>query len=99
MADQSQTEILLGLSDEENEDLEKLLKAFHGEKQASLTGDSEEIQQQFQTLTKNITQLGKIVLQFDKKLKSLHKISLLSQKKSDVLNERIESIIDAIQDK
>ena len=100
MTDENQTELNVGLSDGEKKDLEKLITAFR-EKEPSTPPDpsSEDIHGQIKSMGAKLAQFGDILLKFDTKMKSFYEILLLSCKKSEMMNQRIDAIIEIIKDR
>jgi hypothetical protein len=98
MTDENQIEINVGLSDGEKRDLEKLMTAFR-EKESSTPPDpsSEDIHSQIKSMDAKLAQFGDILLKFDTKMKSFYEILLLSYKKSEMMNQRIDTIIEIIK--
>ena len=98
MTDDSHTEIIVGLSEGEKKDLEELITSFK-EKESSAPPDSsaEEVQNQIKSMSANIAHLGEILLKFDAKMKSFYEILRLSHKKSEIMNQRIDRIIETIK--
>ena len=89
MVDENQTEFSVGLSDEEKEDLENLIKAYRDEQFLfSPDADLEDIQRQFEILTEQIARISEIMLRFDKRMKSFYEIIRLSTQKNESMNER-----------
>ncbi|MBN2517059.1 MAG: hypothetical protein JXC33_13630 [Deltaproteobacteria bacterium] len=100
MVDENQTEFSVGLSDEEKEDLENLIKAYRNEQfHLSPDADIEDIQRQFAIVTEQITRVSEIMLRFDKRMKSFYEIVRLSTQKSESMNERINTIVKYIKSK
>lgn len=98
MAKESRTAIDVGLSDEEKEDLEKLIKGLkHDQSNVQPGATLEDIQQQVKSTMENLTQLVEMLLKFDTKMRSLYEIVRLSYQKSDMMNKRIDAIIESIK--
>jgi hypothetical protein len=100
MTDEYQTELNVGLSDGEKKDLEKLLTAFR-EKESSTPPDksAEDVHSQIKSMSAKLAQFGDILLKFDTKIKLFYEILLLSYKKSEMMNQRIDTIIEIIKDR
>lgn len=97
MDNEIQTELNIGLSEEEKEDLEKLIKEFKGEQPVSISGITlEDVQDQVRSMGERLAQLSEMLLKFDKRLTSLYTISRLSYQKSEDMNERIDAIMKSI---
>ena len=98
MDNEIQTELNVGLSEEEKEDLEKLIKEFKSEQPVSISGMTlEDVQDQVRSMGERLAQLSEMLLKFDKRLKSLYTILRLSYQKSEEMNERIDAIIKSIR--
>jgi hypothetical protein len=98
MTENIQEEIIVGLSEDEKNDLEKMIKAFR-EKQSSLpdSTSTEDVQQQILSLSENLAHYGDILLKFDTKIKLLHGILSLSDKKNRIMSQRIDAIIELLK--
>lgn len=98
MTEEFETEIVIGLSDEEKDDLEKMIKAFRreplGEPPVSAIKD---VLKQIQLTRANLAQFGDMMLKFDVKIKSFYAIICLCCKKDEILNQRIYAIIEIIK--
>jgi hypothetical protein len=99
MNDKVLEEITLGLSDAEKNDLEKMIKAFR-EKQsaASETSGSSNVNKQTLSMEKSLAHFGDILLKFDSKIKLLHQILILSDKKNTIMNQRIDAVIELLKE-
>jgi len=100
MTDEYQTEIIVGLSDGEKEDLEKLITEFR-EKESSAPPDpsAEDVHNQIKSMSAKLAQFGDVLLKFDTKMKSVYEILLLSYKKSEIMNQRIDTIIEIMKNR
>ena len=100
MTDKYQTEIIVGLSDGEKKDLEKLITEFR-EKESSAPPDqsAEDVHNQIKSMSTKLAQFGDVLLNFDTKMKSFYQILLLSYKKSEIMNQRIDTIIEIMKDR
>lgn len=97
MDNQIPTELNVGLSEEEKEDLEKLIKEFKSDQPGSISDITlEDVQGQIKSMGERLAQLSEMLLQSDTRLKSLYKILRLSYQKSEDMNERIDAIIKSI---
>jgi hypothetical protein len=98
MTDEYQIELNVGLSDGEKKDLEKLIAAFR-ENQSSAPPDksAEDVHSQIKSMSAKLAQFGDILLKFDTKIKSFYEILLLSYKKSEMMNQRIDTIIEIMR--
>lgn len=98
MTEKIQEEIIVGLSDDEKNDLEKMIKAFR-EKQSAKPDSTtaEDVQKQILSMSENLARYGDILLNFDTKIKLLHRILRLSDKKNRIMNQRIDAIIELLK--
>lgn len=99
MTDENQTEIVVGLSDEEKNDLETLIISLK-EKESSAAPDAsaEDVHDQIKSMSVKFAHFGDVLLKFDAKMKSFYKILLLSHKKSEIMNQRIDTIINIMKE-
>ena len=98
MSEDTQTEIVIGLSDEEKDDLEKMINTFREDQSAGSSISSiEDVQKQIGSISENLAQLGDMLLKFDEKMKSFYEIIHLYFKKDDMLNQRIDAIIEIMK--
>jgi len=98
MVDKPHTGLDVGLSDEEKEDLDKLIKGLKQDQPNAQAGATpEDMQKQMKSMTENLTQLAETLLKFDTKMKSLYEIVRLSYEKSEVMNKRIDAIVGSMQ--
>ena len=98
VTDENQTEIIVGLSDGEKEELEELIASFK-EKEPSAPPDpsAEDIHDQINSMGAKLAHFGEVLLKFDDKIKSFYEILRLSHKKSEIMNHRIDTIIELIR--
>ena len=98
MSEDTQTDIVIGLSDDERGDLEKMIKKFEGDPSASPSDSSiENIQKQIESIIENLVHLDAMFLKFDEKMKSFYKILHLFFKKNEILNRRIDDIVKIME--
>jgi methyl-accepting chemotaxis protein len=99
MTDENQTEIIVGLSDGEKKDLEELITSFR-ETDALAPPDpsAEDVHNQIQSMSEKLAHFGEVLLQFDAKMKSFYEILRLSHKKSEIMNQRIDTILEIIKE-
>ena len=98
VTDENQTEIIVGLSDGEKKDLEELITSFK-KKDPSAPPDpsAKDVYDQVQSMSAKLAHFGEVLLKFDVKLKSFYEILRLSHKKSEIMNQRIDTIIETIK--
>lgn len=98
MTEEAQTEIIIGLSDEEKEDLEELIKTIKEDQSLELSSSTnEDVQKQIRSMGANLAHLGDMLLKIDDKMKSFYEIIRLSCKKDKMLNKRIDAIIEIMR--
>jgi len=98
MTEEAQTEIIIGLSDEEKEDLEELIKTIKEDQSLELrSSTNEDVQKQIRSMGANLAHLGDMLLKIDDKMKSFYEIIRLSCKKDEMLNKRIDAIIEIMR--
>lgn len=92
-------EITVGLSDAEKNDLENMIKAFR-EKQSAVpeSSVSDDVHQQMLSMRENLAHFGDIILKLDTKIKLLHGILSLSDKKNRIMNQRIDAVIELLKE-
>ena len=92
------TELGVGLSDGERDDLQKLIKGLKKEQPDSAPGAGlEEIQKQIRSMSKRLAQLGAMLLKHDAKMKSFYKIIHLYYQKNEAMNKRMDAIMESIK--
>jgi hypothetical protein len=98
VTDETQTEIMVGLSDEEKKDLEELITSFK-EKEPSAPPNSsdEDVYNQINSTSAKLVHFGEVLLKFDVKMKSFYEILRLSHKKSEIMNHRIDTVIEIMR--
>ena len=98
MTDENQTEIIVGLSDGEKQELEELIASFK-EKEPSAPPDpsAEEVHNQIDSMGAKLADFGEVLLKFDAKMKSFYEILRLSHKKSEIMNHRIDTVIELMR--
>jgi len=98
MTDRPSLELNAGLSDEEKHDLEQMIIDFQKERAADdLPHDSVSLQQQIDTLNERLTYLTQMVLTLDRRIKPLYEAIRLTYQKSEILNQRINTLINSIR--
>lgn len=98
MTEETQTEIIIGLSEEEKEDLEELIKTIKEDQSLELrSSTNEDVQKQIRSMGANLAHLGDMLLKIDDKMKSFYEIIRLSCKKDEMLNKRIDAIIEIMR--
>jgi hypothetical protein len=98
VTDKNQTEIIVGLSDGEKKDLEELITSFK-DKQSSAPPDlsAEDVHDRIKSISAELVHFGEVLLKFDAKMKSFYEILSLSHKKSEIMNQRIDTITQILK--
>ena len=88
----------IGLSEEEKNDLEQMIGEFQQQRTTfSSEPDTAALQKQLDALTKRIAYLTTMFLTIDRRLKPLYETVRLTYQKSEILNQRINAIIDSLR--
>ena len=100
MDEELQPELNIGLSEEERDDLETLIKSFRdGEGVLPDDASPDDVHHYIETMTESIARLSEMVLKFDGRIKTFYEILKLSHQKSENMDERINTIIKYIKHK
>jgi len=92
MIEDAHTEFSIGLSEEERNELEHLITVMRNDKPASSSEPPlDNLEQQLKTVKEQVSSCSEIILTFDSRMKSLYEIVCLLYKKSNTMNERINS--------
>jgi hypothetical protein len=99
MASQPSIEFSLGLSEEEKRDLENMIGDFQRESAclAAPKASVDTIQQQLDAMNKRLAYLTRMFLTIDRRMQPLCEILRLTFQKSEILNERINTIIESLR--
>ena len=98
MAENPPLEFNIVLSDEEKNDLEEMIGNFQKERSsAQPVADFETIQQQIDTINQRLANLSNMFLNIDRRIQPLYETIRLTYQKSEVLNQRINTLIDSIR--
>jgi hypothetical protein len=98
MALQRNFDFSIGLSEDEKRDLEKMIGDFQKKRDSQINEhDFESIQRQIDMMNKRLAFLTSMFLAIDRRMKPLYETICLTFEKSEVLNQRINTIIDAIR--
>ena len=88
----------VGLSREEKNDLEQMIGEFQkSRKDTDPKPDLESIQKQIDVLSKRMAYLTTMFLAIDRRMKPLYETIRLTYQKSEILNQRINAIIDSLR--
>jgi hypothetical protein len=94
MVDDTQTELNVGLSEEERDDLENLIRSMRKEPSVpSIDEIPPDVRQRIILLTEHVARLSEMVLKFDGRMKSFYEIIRLFYQKSSKMNERIDTVV------
>ncbi len=100
MDDELHPELNIGLSEEERDDLETLIKSLREDKNATDPDVSlDELRRHVETMVENIVRLSDMMLKYDDRLKTLYEILILSHKKNKATNDRITAIAEYLTGK
>lgn len=84
----------VGLADEERKDLENLIDAFQADRSLTSTQEKpEELQKQITAMKEKMTLMSTMLLDLDKKTRSLYEVLRLFHKKTEVMNQRISEVV------
>ena len=98
MAEKADPEIVVGLSEEEKEDLEEMITSFRKEQSAgSPDSGDENVQKKIASMSENLADFGDMLLKYDDKMKSFYKIIRLFCKKDEIFNQRVDAIIEIMK--
>ena len=88
----------IGLSEAEKDDLEKMLAEFRKrDRPAAVDEDRSPLPDQLDHLHRKLADLTEMVLHLDRRLEPLADIMRLSHQKSELLNSRLDAVIDALK--
>ncbi len=98
MNDQNQIFLNPGLSKAEKNDLEEMIGQFRQEQNAhDEPADLETIGKQIEAINKRLAYLTNMFLTLDKRMQPLFETIRLTFQKTDILNQRIDAIIEALR--
>jgi hypothetical protein len=90
--------INIGLSEEEKRDLETMIGEFQMERTASEpVTDMVAVQKQIEAINKRMAYLTNMFLTIDRRLKPLYETIRLTFEKSELLNQRINALIESMR--
>ena len=100
MTEEATTEISIGLSEEERTELAELITVLRANGHAeSSDNNGHSAGHDIKTVQEQVSRCSEIILTFDARLKSLYDIVCLFYEKSTLMNERINTIADAMVSK
>ncbi len=89
-----------GLSEDEKDDLERLIKGFKDEQSPGVSvAVLEGLQKQAQALQNRVVQLTKIVKKYDNRMKTYSEVLRLYNEKTELMNRRMDKIENLIKGK
>ena len=84
----------VGLGDEERKDLENLIDTFQADRSPTSRHEKpEELQKQITVMQEKMTLMSAMLLDLDKKTRSLYEVLRLFHKKTEVMNQRISEVV------
>jgi len=86
----------MGLSEEERRDLERMIGEFR-QARPYVEPDMASVQKQIDAINKRMAYLTNMFLIIDRRMKPLYEIMRLTFEKSEILNERINTILEALR--
>ena len=91
-------EFNIGLSEEEKRDLEKMIGEFQTDRHLDpASADTASIQKQIDAINKRLAYLTSMFLTIDRRMKPLYETVRLTFHKSELINQRIDAIIDSLR--
>ncbi len=98
MEDEHQIDFNIGLAEEERKDLENLMGMFKDEpfSRSLNAATREDMQKQITFLKEKMTRMSVVLLDLDKKMRSLYEVVRLFYRKTELMNERINDIIKVV---
>jgi chromosome segregation ATPase len=98
MPDQLNLDFNVGLSDEEKRDLERMIGEFQEMRShKDPANDINVLLQQIDTLNQRLAYLGNMLLNLDRRIQPLYETIRLTYQKSEILNQRIDTLIESIR--
>ena len=95
MTTNKQKEIDFSLSDEEKNDLDRMIQDFNQKRNAQLDPtDIENVDQQLKAMQDRFDQLSDVILKINDRVDSLYEILRLMHQKSEILDVRIKALQD-----
>jgi hypothetical protein len=89
----------IGLSEEEKQDLQKMIGDFQQARrpESDAGADLASLQKQVEDMNKRLAYLTSMFLALDRRMKPLYEIIRLTFEKSELLNQRINAIINTLR--
>ena len=86
----------MGLSEEERRDVEKMIGEFQ-QARSHAEPDMVSIQKQIEAINKRMAYLTRMFLTIDRRMKPMYEIIRLTFEKSEILNQRVNTIIESLR--
>jgi len=88
----------VGLADEERKDLEHLIDAFKEDRfSPSSQATPEELQKQIVAMKEKMIRMSAMLLDLDKRMRSLYEVFRLFHRKTEVMNQRISDVVQLVK--
>jgi ABC-type transporter Mla subunit MlaD len=98
MSQQKFDPFTVGLSEAEKDDLEKMIGEFRRKQSENAQGEaSQPFQSQIDNLTRRLADLSQMVLTIDRQMEPLVAVMRLLNQKSELLNQRLDDVIEALK--
>ena len=98
MTDRPNFDLNVGLSEEEKHDLEQMISDFQKERASGDPHtDLAALHQQIDTINNRLASLTQMFLTIDRQIKPLFETVRLTYQKSEILNQRINMLINSIR--
>lgn len=98
MTDRLNFDMNFGLSEEEKHDLEQMISDFQKERSAGEPSrDIASLHRQIDTINDRLAYLTNMFLTIDRQIKPLYETIRLTYQKSEILNQRINTLINSIR--
>ena len=98
MSEDKNDPLAIGLTEAEKNDLEKMIAEFRCQSSPDLeANERESFQDQIDRINRKLAELTEMVLRIDRRLDPLVDVIRLSHQKSDLLNRRLDAVIDAMK--
>jgi hypothetical protein len=98
MTDRFNHDLNVGLSEEEKHDLEQMISDFQKERAANESShDIDALHHQMETISERLASLTRMFLTIDRQIKPLFESVRLTYRKSEILNQRINTLINSIR--
>ncbi len=88
----------VGLADEERKDLEHLIDAFKEDRfSPSPHATPEELQKQIAAMKEKMIRMSAMLLDLDKRVRSLYEVFRLFHQKTELMNQRIGEVVQLVK--